>query len=931
MKKLTQRLVAALLAAVLLAGALPAYAADNGDPNPTRRVLTLHETIIFYDDRTHVAYADTHDWPSSGTVCMEVAGRFTLSDLNGFTIPANLIVDVYQRFDGDKLQFLVRYDTTNGRPVTVTDAEADAANAGRVAGFSDVNVDDYYADAVQWAVENGVTTGTSATAFSPDATVTRAEAVTFLWRAAGSPEPAAASSAFSDVADPGAYYYKAVLWAAEQGITNGVGGGRFDLNATLAYDQILAMLCRAAGGDASGSDWSSAAVSWAASNGLTDGLDFAAQDNCPRSDVVYCLWMQLADHGETSAESPQNVPAGLSDLDGARAAIINGFLERQTQIDVSAYNLESSAALELALEIADKDGENPYRISLLSCYQSAGEPAGSLGVYYLWDVSSSEPGSSEEVQAMAEDIAAEVVTSGMSDYEAAKALHDYLVLNCAYDMHYYSGNIPAESYTAYGALANGTAVCAGYAKAYQALLEAVGIPCEYVTGYGNGGSHAWNLVQIDGEWYHVDATWDDPVPNREGYVRYDYFLKSDAYMGRDHSNWQQKQVCTSTRYDNADLPDTEEQAEQEQQEQQTQQDAQLQETIDAFLQLCCDAIDALPFQTEAALQAATDDELNDAYRVTIELPANQLTREQLYLFYEQARTELPSRYPGIRVGSLDTSAPSLGLYRDDVREEQDRRRTLLQDEQDRQDAEDAADAVEIQARIEQTIQSMDCETFQLTLSGYTDEAVRLACSNMAASGYSFGGYTASDYRLRAESGGVVNITNYKWVETEVQRYVELLEAAIDNRELQVELAPGSYPDREGWYYASSASRRVGTEGYTTASGLVCGQDYEVIHRGSHVDTDVHTVTLRYPDQTNLSVDDYVAQIQSAIRNGETSVQLQFQSGDDSRFRIEEAYSIVNEDGYSFDGYTCGVNYTLGTRGSNSSTGIYTISIQYISE
>ena len=294
MKKLTQRLVAALLAAVLLAGALPAYAADNGDPNPTRRVLTLHETIIFYDDRTHVAYADTHDWPSSGTVCMEVAGRFTLSDLNGFTIPANLIVDVYQRFDGDKLQFLVRYDTTNGRSVTVTDAEADAENAGRVAGFSDVNVDDYYADAVQWAVENGVTTGTSATAFSPDATITRAEAVTFLWRAAGSPEPASASSAFSDVSDPGAYYYKAVLWATEQGITNGVGGGRFDLSGTLAYDQILAMLCRAAGGDASGSGWSSAAVSWAASNGLTDGLDFAAQDSCPRSDVVYCLWMQLA-------------------------------------------------------------------------------------------------------------------------------------------------------------------------------------------------------------------------------------------------------------------------------------------------------------------------------------------------------------------------------------------------------------------------------------------------------------------------------------------------------------------------------------------------------------------------------------------------------------------------------------------------------------
>ena len=63
-------------------------------------------------------------------------------------------------------------------------------------------------------------------------------------------------------------------------------------------------------------------------------------------------------------------------------------------------------------------------------------------------------------------------------------------------------------------------------------MEIAGIPCEYVSGYATGG-HAWNLVEIDGEWYHVDTTWDDPIPNREGYVRYDYFLKSDSYM-RQH-------------------------------------------------------------------------------------------------------------------------------------------------------------------------------------------------------------------------------------------------------------------------------------------------------------------------------------------------------------------------------------------------------------
>ena len=163
-----------------------------------------------------------------------------------------------------------------------------------VAGFTDVSSGDYYADAVQWAVDHKVTSGTGANTFSPANAVTRAEAVTFLWRAAGSPAPASSVSPFTDVTDPNAYYYNAVLWAAEQGITGGVGDGTFGLTATLSYDQIFTFLGRAAGADLSGSDWSAAAVNWAQSSGLTDGLSFTAAASCPRADVVYCLWKQLA-------------------------------------------------------------------------------------------------------------------------------------------------------------------------------------------------------------------------------------------------------------------------------------------------------------------------------------------------------------------------------------------------------------------------------------------------------------------------------------------------------------------------------------------------------------------------------------------------------------------------------------------------------------
>lgn len=163
-----------------------------------------------------------------------------------------------------------------------------------VAGFTDVSSGDYYAQAVQWAVDRGVTSGTGASTFSPANTVTRAEAVTFLWRAAGSPEPTSTASSFTDVTDSGAYYYKAVLWATEQGITGGVGNNMFGLSNPLTYDQIFTFLSRAAGESLSGSDWSAAAVSWAQSSGLTEGLSFTATASCPRSDVVYCLWKQLA-------------------------------------------------------------------------------------------------------------------------------------------------------------------------------------------------------------------------------------------------------------------------------------------------------------------------------------------------------------------------------------------------------------------------------------------------------------------------------------------------------------------------------------------------------------------------------------------------------------------------------------------------------------
>ena len=162
--------------------------------------------------------------------------------------------------------------------------------------FADVPANAYYADAVAWAVENGITSGTSDTTFSPNASCTRAQMVTFLWRAAGSPK-AAGANPFTDL-DPSAYYYDAVLWAAEQGITSGTSATTFSPNATLTRGQTVTFLYRASGSPAaSGNSFADVAsgayyanaVAWAVREGVTSGTGnnaFSPDADCTRAQIV---------------------------------------------------------------------------------------------------------------------------------------------------------------------------------------------------------------------------------------------------------------------------------------------------------------------------------------------------------------------------------------------------------------------------------------------------------------------------------------------------------------------------------------------------------------------------------------------------------------------------------------------------------------------
>lgn len=175
-----------------------------------------------------------------------------------------------------------------------------------VSGFTDVAEESYYYNAVNWAAANGITSGTSATAFSPDNSCTRAQMATFLWRAAGSPEPKGNSNPFMDVTAD-AYYAKAVQWAVEQGITAGTSATTFSPNAACTRAQMATFIYRceqANGGGFTGAwmfllpftdapEWAYEPIAWCYKEGITSGTSattFSPNDPCTRAQMVTFLY-----------------------------------------------------------------------------------------------------------------------------------------------------------------------------------------------------------------------------------------------------------------------------------------------------------------------------------------------------------------------------------------------------------------------------------------------------------------------------------------------------------------------------------------------------------------------------------------------------------------------------------------------------------------
>ncbi len=236
----------------------------TAEKDDTIIVSAVPDTGYDYDDRFDVVVMD------SGGNRIPCLGNLFMMPESDVTVKVN-----FSRMD----------DATDGNP------------------FTDVNDGDYFKDAVLWAVENGVTSGTGKTTFSPDGVCTRAQAVTFLWRANGSPM-VTGSSPFVDVKSDD-YYQQAVQWAVQQGITKGTSETTFSPEEYCSRAHIVTFLHRATGSptasgalfsDVSAADYFADAVRWAVSKGITQGTTattFSPNADCTRAQIVTFIYRQM--------------------------------------------------------------------------------------------------------------------------------------------------------------------------------------------------------------------------------------------------------------------------------------------------------------------------------------------------------------------------------------------------------------------------------------------------------------------------------------------------------------------------------------------------------------------------------------------------------------------------------------------------------------
>lgn len=191
-----------------------------------------------------------------------------------------------------------------------------------------------------------------------------------------------------------------------------------------------------------------------------------------------------------------------------------------------------------------------FTFIVLGCYIWLSISAGTPFSEFLYNKVSPE---AKEAKEEAQTIVDEIITTDMSEFEKAMAIHDWLTFQVDYNYSAFLENeIPYEDHTALGVFENRRGVCDGYSEAFSLMCESAGLEVAEVSGSAKGLPHRWNQVRIDGIWYNVDVTFDDPTTDVNKNIQdnsnvcYAYFLISDELMEQDHIVESEKNTCTET-------------------------------------------------------------------------------------------------------------------------------------------------------------------------------------------------------------------------------------------------------------------------------------------------------------------------------------------------------------------------------------------------
>lgn len=239
----------------------------------------------------------------------------------------------------------------------------------------------------------------------------------------------------------------------------------------------------------------------------------------------------------TTVKAEARPASGLYQLESQIAAALRSRNE-QVQIDYTGDAKELSDSIKTTVRQAIAHDE--YTAYIVDSYFYSIRTWNGVSRIKLSLRYRETPAQTAEVDRQVASVIGTLIEPGMNDHQKVKAIHDWIVLRLAYD-----GAL--ANYTAYEALQSGRAVCQGYSLLAYKMLTAAGIPSRIAEGKAASGDHAWNLVLLEGKWFHLDTTWDDPVPDVQGRVRYDYYLKTGAELRRDHS-WTRSYPAATADY-----------------------------------------------------------------------------------------------------------------------------------------------------------------------------------------------------------------------------------------------------------------------------------------------------------------------------------------------------------------------------------------------